>query len=111
MLSVSQMNIIYEIVLDSNSRDGQPNLRYLSFNFFGNHVIQRLARRIEQLKEVGRPELHTQFIGQVQDSLIDYCKHEFGCRIVQRLIENTIDEVNKTLIGKVLAEYDDLITN
>lgn len=42
---------------------------------------------------------------------MDFCRHEFGCRIVQRLIENTNEATKRALIGGVLHEYDELITN
>lgn len=56
-------------------------------------------------------DMHVEFVSQVRNSLLDYCKHEFGCRILQRLIESTVENVKRELIEGVLSEYDDLITN
>lgn len=39
VFSSEQMITIYSIVLYSANKDGVPNLRFLSFNFYGNHVI------------------------------------------------------------------------
>lgn len=42
---------------------------------------------------------------------MDFCTHEFGCRVVQRLIENTKGEPQRDLVTAVLQEYDELIVN
>lgn len=75
------------------------NIRECSFDFNGNHVIQKILITINQLKS---NELYSRFIIEIENNVLDYSMHEYCCRIVQRLIENCSQALIYCLIEKIL---------
>ena len=86
----------------------QGKIKDCSFDFNGNHVVQKILVKIKSLEKT---ELYKNFLGEIDRDVIDYSKHEYCCRIVQRLIENCTHTLIFQLIDKILVNYHLLIND
>jgi hypothetical protein len=44
----------------------------------------------------------------VTDNVCDLCVHTYGCRVIQRILENCTEEQTKPILNKILAEIHNL---
>lgn len=95
----------------SNGGYGQAakcSLRDMSCDYNGNHVVQKLLGRIEELR--GK-QVYDSFFQLIQQDIVIYCKHEYCCRIIQRLIESCHQDTVHNLVNMMLQNFELLIKN
>lgn len=79
-----------------------------SFDFNGNHVIQKIVVIIQRFEN---SNLYPKLIAEIEKKVLEYSVHEYCCRIIQRMIENCKIESMTSLIDKILANYDKMISD
>lgn len=67
----------------------------------GNHVIQKCIEKM--------PCDTIDFIIQpVIDNACELCVHTYGCRVIQRVLENSNDKYTRPILDQILAEIHTL---
>ena len=104
---------VIQKVFETGSLDGhllllpelKSNVETLVYDQNGNHVIQRCIQKV-------RPLEHIRFILKpFFDGIPQLARHPFGCRVVQRILENFLstDEDGKRVLNEVMGSIEILI--
>ncbi|ACI64388.1 predicted protein, partial [Thalassiosira pseudonana CCMP1335] len=77
------------------------------FDLNANHVIQKFLTVINLALSL------TQSLDVIVDEVIndceELCKHAYGCRVVQRLVEHGLDPIQSRVLDNVIACHESLI--
>eukprot|EP01082_Thalassiosira_pseudonana_P007946 g7133.t1 g7133 contig23:1941255-1942835(-) len=90
------------------------------FDLNANHVIQKfltvISEHAREAHEQGDQDLAlslTQSLDVIVDEVIndceELCKHAYGCRVVQRLVEHGLDPIQSRVLDNVIACHESLI--
>ena len=79
-------------------------IKECSFDFHGNHVMQRLVVNLGKMKPT--PPVFLEVLKVIEEHIVGYSYNEFCCRIVQRMIESCdVGLISKSL-DKIIENYE-----
>ena len=73
VFTLEQQEMMIECLMSQNK------IKDLSFDFNGNHVVQKILIKIKNLDTT---DLYQRFIKEIDRNVLDYSMHEYCCRII-----------------------------